>query len=293
MSNPELFYYYSWDKVPDHMLGNIFAEFKANGVDNLVFNYAWFNRIFKEPDFFFTLSFLSHKYGIRLGECHAPYGDAFDLNCASMGRRAGMIEDQKTAMRYATELGSKTFTIHVGTHHWMHEHMPLEETRKWAHDALEQLLPEAEKLGIVIAVENSFEATNSATEVVNLVKDFDSPFIGCCFDCGHANMMRPFPGKDNERFAKYRAAAWWQGIVEEPDTLGKMMPYVVTCHLHDNDGYIDFHALPGTGTVDWKELMPRIRQCPRLISMQTEVRTIGYDLSVRELTEKFNEILKY
>ena len=70
-----------------------------------------------------------------------------------------------------------------------------------------------------------------------------------------------------------------------------MKPYIVTAHLHDNDGYSDAHDLPGCGRIDWKRQIENLRSCPRLMSLQTEVRTIPRGLPVKTLAETFRAIL--
>ena len=286
-----LFCYYSWQFVPDVMIPNIFAEFAANGVEHLVFSHVWMTRILREPTFFAPLMTMARKAGIRLGAVHAPWGAAFDLNCSDMARRKGLIADHKTAMAYAADAGCRTYTMHVGAYSWVFEHIPMKRLRELATDALEQLLPEAEKLGIVIAVENSYEPPNSAAEVVGLVSAFDSPCIGCCYDTGHACLMSPFPGKDQSKYFNEIFDAWWEGIVETADSFAIMKPHIVTSHMHDNDGYSDAHQLPGTGRIDWKKQIADLRGAPRLISLQTEVRTIPLALSVKQIAETFRSIL--
>ncbi|MFA6713818.1 MAG: sugar phosphate isomerase/epimerase family protein [Victivallales bacterium] len=285
-----LYYCYSWEAVPDKMIPNIFAEFKANGADHLVFSYIWAERILREPAFFPPLMTMAGKAGVKLGAIHAPWGAAFDLNCSDMARRQGMVSDHKLMMAYAVEAGCKTYTMHVGAYSWVLEHVPLGRLRSLALDALEKLLPEAEKLGIVIAVENSYEPPNSAAEVAALVKHFDSPHIGCCFDTGHACLMAPFPGKDPGKYFREIPDAWWQGLIECPDSFDIMKPYIKTVHMHDNDGYSDAHQLPGIGRIDWREQMKALESCPGLVSLQTEVRTVPEAVPVRTLVETFQGI---
>ncbi len=285
-----LFYCYSWANVPDSMIPNIFAEFKDNGVRHLVFGHTWAERILKEPRFFCQLKVMAMKAGIQLGAIHAPFGPEFDLNCPEAARRPGLIQDHITSMKYAAEVGCRTYTIHVGAYHWVFLHTPMAELRELALDAIEKLLPEAEKLDIVIAVENSFEPPNSAAEVVGLVSQFVSPYLGCCFDTGHACMMSPFPGKDPAQYFPGITNAWWQGIEETPNSLEMMAPYIVTTHMHDNDGYRDAHAMPGTGRIDWPEQIRQLKACPRLMSMQTETSTAN-GISVKRLVETFQRLV--
>ena len=64
------------------------------------------------------------------------------------------------------------------------------------------------------------------------------------------------------------------GCEAEPDdaVLEKMLPHVVNCHLHDNDGMTDRHWLPGDplGAIDWKSVVPMLLSAPRLRAIQCE-----------------------
>ena len=77
---------------------------------------------------------------------------------------------------------------------------------------------------------------------------------------------------------------WQQNILEE------MLPDVVNCHLHDNNGQWDNHWLPGAGTIDWKRIIGLLKNAPRLKNIQSEVQLPGDKLSIRAVVEKFNEL---
>ena len=285
-----LAYYFSWGKVSDDMLPYILQEFKDNGAENMVFGHEWLTRILHDPLFFSHLRKHAYDIGLNVIAPHAPWGQPFDLCCIDRARRPKLIEDHKTAMAYAAEMGAKTYTMHVGAFESVFYKTPNSELLKLSLDSLEKLLPRAEELGIVIAVENSYERSNTAEEAVYYASYFDSPWIGCCFDCGHANMMEP-AGKIREKYFSEMDDAWGEDIEYCENSLDKMLPYIVTCHLHDNSGYGDDHALPGTGTIDWKPLIAKIKTAPRLISMQTEVRTIPGGPSVKKLITVFGRLL--
>ena len=118
------------------MLPQLFGEFKANGVSTLVLTDPWMNRLLKEPFFFSTLKYAAHKQQITLREAHAPYGECFDLCSMSAARRPQMIKDHITCMRYAAELGSKTYTIHIGAWDSVVYNTPNVEIRPYALDTL-------------------------------------------------------------------------------------------------------------------------------------------------------------
>ncbi len=292
MSAPELplAYFYSWDQVPDAMLANVMAEFSWHGVENLVFSHVWLTRILREPFFAGRLFKTARAYHLNLVAAHAPWGQPFDLSCPDRGRRDMLIADHKRAMAYCADSGCRTYTMHPGAFESVFYQTANARIRPLAVDTLEQLLPTAEKLGLTIAVENSYERSNTPDEVVYYMEHFHSPALGCCLDVGHANLMRPFPGKKREKYFTEMDWAWGDKIEEQTGTCEKLAPYVVTCHLHDNDGYSDAHALPGTGTIEWDALLTKIRRMPRLISMQTEVVTIPTALPIAKLVATFRKI---
>ena len=139
------------------------------------------------------------------------------------------------------------------------------------------LVPSAEKAGVVLAVENAFEPPNSARVVRQLVEPYaGNEFVGVCFDTGHANIMTMKSGKDVAKFRHYMYSSWYEeGLVFENDALEVLKPYIVTTHMHDNDGYGDSHSMPLDGTIDWSALVPALKSCPRMLEFQTEVNFNG------------------
>ena len=69
-----------------------------------------------------------------------------------------------------------------------------------------------------------------------------------------------------------------------------MLPWIVNCHLHDNDAASDQHLLPGKGTVDWNVLVPKLLSAPRLACIQSEVIPLRVQQPIRPLCEKFAEL---
>jgi sugar phosphate isomerase/epimerase len=288
----EPFFYYSWEHVPDALLANIMAEFSYHGGKNLVFSHVWATRILSEPQFSSRLTRLLRQAGLNMGETHAPLGQAYDLCCPDRGRRESLLEDHRRAMAYSADAGCRTYTVHIGAYESVYYQTPNEVLRPYVLDSLEKLLPTAEKLGLVIALENSYERSNTPDEACFYVEQFNSHFLGCCFDVGHAHLMAPAPGKERQRYFSEIDLAWGDSLEEYPNALERMAPHIVTVHLHDNDGYSDAHALPGEGTIDFQALLPQLLRCPRLLSLQTEVRTVmgKTPLSVGRLVHCFQEI---
>ena len=269
----ELICNYSWGNLPQEFYLRVMREFLDWGIDKIVFGDSLITRGLKEPEFVEFLRGLTKELGVSLVAMHAPYGRSFDLDIPEFGRRPGMIADHRKAIAIAAEFGSKTYTIHVGASHYVRREAKLPQLIDLAAQAMELLVPTAEKHGVVLAVENAFEPPNSARVVRQLVEPYaGNKFVGVCFDTGHANCMAMNPGKDVTKYRHYMYSSWYEtGIVPENDALEVLKPYIVTTHMHDNDGYGDSHSMPGDGTVDWAKLVPELKSCPRMLEFQTEV----------------------
>ena len=284
MKDIPLTHFYSWQIVPDKMVPLILREFADNGAQNFVLSDAWGPRLVREPGFYNTLKNWQKNSGMNIFECHAPWGVAYDFSITDKPRRRGMIEDHKMCMEYAADFGCKTYTIHIGGYYSGMEEAVCE--------ALEHLSPPADRLGMIIAIENGMDPGYAPDALLYYLNKYNSPSVGCCLDIGHANVMYPHPGKKMELYAAYVRNWWNQNIQLEPDPIGKLSAHIVTAHLHDNDGYTDQHGLPGTGTVDWKNWIPKLKQCPRLVSFQNESSAAWHELSIKKLCQTYDELVK-
>ena len=284
MNEIPLTHFYAWQSVPDALVPLVMREFADNGAQNIVLTETWSTRLIREPGFYSTLRKWQKISGMNIFECHAPWGTAYDLNITDKPRRRGIIEDHRLCMEYAAEFGCKTYTVHIGPYYpGMQE--PICQ-------ALEQLIPAAEKTGIVFAIENGFDPGNSPDALLYYLHSFNSPNFGCCLDTGHANVMDAQPGKKIELYAGYVKSAWNNDIRQEPNPIGKLSSFIVTTHLHDNDGYGDQHLLPGNGTISWESWIPKLRQCPRLCSFQNETSAIARCTSIKKLCQTGDSLMK-
>ncbi len=93
----------------------------------------------------------------------------------------------------------------------------------------------AEKLGVILALENSVYADY----VHYLLQNLHSPALGFCYDSGHENAFTP-----------------------AEDYLSRYGDILVAMHLHDNDGKNDNHFYPfhKNGTVDWEKKVKQLKQ---------------------------------
>ena len=69
-----------------------------------------------------------------------------------------------------------------------------------------------------------------------------------------------------------------------------MLPEIVTCHLHDNDGSRDQHLPPGKGNIDWNRISGLLKNAPKLKYIQSEVSVVSNNVSLSELRETFERM---
>ena len=175
--------------------------------------------------------------------------DADQLTLAEGADHARMIRGHLNLMANVADLGARTYVLHIGPK------LPDEPpAAAWdrVRRALDELAPQAQALGLALALENSFTDTYMAQDAEALaafVADYGAPAVGVCYDSGHAHMAG--------------------GAVPVLKTLA---PHVVTVHLHDNHGTEDEHLPPGHGTIDWPALVPVLAQCPKLVHIETEAK---------------------
>ncbi len=131
-----------------------------------------------------------------------------------------------------------------------------ENMRKNAFNAFKMILPFAKENGVKIALETA-GAHHSLGDVIDFFGTFDeyralydriaavpgyADCLSCCIDVGHINLTvkhnQPIPA----------------------DFIRKMGKNISCLHLHDNNGYIDQHRIPCTGTIDWEDVFNALNE---------------------------------
>ncbi|NLG12836.1 MAG: sugar phosphate isomerase/epimerase [Lentisphaerae bacterium] len=267
-----LAFYFNWNTIPDELHPRVIREFLDHGIEDLVFINPVMESVLANPsrkDFYLGLA---ERMGVRFIGMHSPYGKTFDLSLIEPDRKPLMIQDHVKALETCAEFGSKTYTMHLGTYPYAAQNVKLEQLREHIVEALEKLLPEAERLGVVIAIENGFSANDSAEELLYYINHFNHPYLGVCYDTGHAHIVTPYPWKKREKYHPHVINNWIEPAFQEcPNSIDLLQPHIVTCHIHDNSGYADQHGMPFDGTLPWEDLMPKLFNCPRMLEYQTEV----------------------
>ncbi len=190
--------------------------------------------------------------GLRLLDLHGSGG--LDCNWGARqedARRRG-VELVENRMEMTAHLGSQTMVLHLP------DRPPgvRAETEYW--DTLFRSLDEMEalsrRLEVRIAIENM--PGDTFADIKRLFARYGPSFLGLCYDSGHGNIGG--------------------------DGLGHLERHkdrLIAVHLHDNDGTLDEHNFPFTGTVDWGRLARILRESSYrgCISLESNLRGMDVD----------------
>ena len=254
----------------------IFHEFAANGAKHLVLHSQMMGSIMAHPDLAEKLTKEILDEGLDWVDSHAMSSRYWDLNCIIPERFGQIVAHRRLELAIAADIGVKTMTIHLGNSFAPED---ADESVKMQYDnvcrALGELLPYAEKCGVVVTIENIWTKLNTPEMLWKIKSKFDTPYLGLCYDAGHANYV-----------AKGRNLQ----IPNDPEVLEKMLPGIVNCHIHDNDGLFDKHFVPGTGNVDWEHVASLLAKAPRLACVQCETLPVLLKESVRDICDGMRKI---
>lgn len=167
--------------------------------------------------------------GIHLYACHPPFGGEADLSQADEGARRRAVTILTQSLARAALAGIACAVIHPSSGTLTSEEHPARRAQLM--HSLESLVVIAGQLNVRLALENMLpkHVGSSGGEIRQIVEQFNSPWLGVCFDIGHAH-LNP------------------EGAVGAFQVLRER---IITFHLQDNDGNTDRHLQPPYGTIDW------------------------------------------
>lgn len=288
MFHVPLTFYFDFERVSETARPFIMHEFKSCGAEHLVLSDALFSLIFSDPTLIETLMKEVEDAGLTFVDAHAPFGKFTDLICPLPEYREQLVMRQQMAIRIAAQMGVDTVTVHGGND-TLWPGLTQEQGRANIIAALERILPTAEECGVTVCLENTWRCCVLPDALLEIKKHFPTDAFGFCYDSGHANICAK--GGD---FQNSRGWESWKFFGIQPQweehTLEKMLPHIVNCHLHDNDGILDQHRIPGCGNVDWRHELTLLRKAPRLKNIQCEVIPVRVNDSISDICRKFREL---
>ncbi len=170
------------------------------------------------------------KKGVTIFSVHAPFGDDDGLSNLDDEKRRLAVEKHRTFLYRTAAAGVSVVVIHPGARA---EEKDMPRMEDLLLPSLEQLVNTARELHIKLALENMLpnHPGNESRNLRSIVGKISSPYLGVCFDTGHAHIAE-------------------EGLKHSFETLADL---IVAFHIHDNDGTRDLHLQPPYGTIDWAE----------------------------------------
>ena len=282
---PEISYNFGPDATAEMVPARL-VNLAASGVKRVMLDAVQLVRAADDKAYMDALQNGLRDNGLTVFDVHAPHGSLESFGYPAPAAGHVCLESARKAMETAAELGARTVTFHVSRtrlvgrmagEYGVFEKAELENARPRILRQLEMVLPEAERLGLMIALENLFLPSSTAAFLVSVIETMPHPNLGLNYDSGHALLLERQPGKASEDIAEWIRIGWDNDcVIFQDDQLDAMLPYVITCHIHDNHGKNDEHLLPGQGIADWGRIVERLRRAPRLLSIQSEVSSKYY-----------------
>ena len=171
---------------------------------------------------------------IKVHSYHLPFSpeNGFDISRGTLQRaptEINAIDEFKLSLDVMSYLGGKIAILHPGD--TMRSSEEKEERYKNSRENIGRILEYCEKNKIKLAVENmpSGKMGERISDICDLISDFNSEYIGICFDTSHANMASG----------------------DAPNEIKKCKNKLFTIHVSDNNGKKDQHYLPFSGNINW------------------------------------------
>ena len=210
---------------------------------------------------------IARDSGIEFSQTHGPW--RFPPQDFTDEDREERFEKMSIALEGTAAVGAPCMAIH-NIMPWGGDGLPdperfLEMNREF----FSRLIDKAKAAGVVIALENmpfTKLILSTPEQVLNFVKEFDSPFFRICLDTGHAAVFGISPAESVRKIGK--------------DCLACL-------HVHDNDGRGDYHWLPFRGVIDWADFSRALHEIGFEGSLSLETNVSGkLPPAVREDWEK-------
>lgn len=177
------------------------------------------------------------KAGMSLESFHLPMGADDDIACFYETRRRQVVELMAEFFEKASLLGSRTVILHPSSSRFNVEDEGMERYLSQMGKSLDVLIPKAENLGLIIALENilpgegGYRLGSNPEHFTLFTQNFGHPHLSFCLDTGHALVAGGPEGP----------ASFFEAMSEN----------LAAFHLQDNAGDRDSHLAPGYGLVDW------------------------------------------
>ena len=177
------------------------------------------------------------------------HGAFIDMNPVSNDEAIASVsrERYEESCKIAVLLGAENVVFHSTCYPFLRG----KYLESWAQKSAEYHISLAEKYGLNIFIENSFDV--DTTPLAELMKRANDRRVRVCLDIGHAN------------YSRVPVEQWFYDLGE----------YIGYLHLSDNVGCFDEHMALGTGTIDFFRVSELCKSLEKNTPMTLEVGGIN------------------
>ena len=177
------------------------------------------------------------QLGLRVWSFHSPAYKPLDLASADHALRQQTCTVIRNAMLISREFEPHVFVCDAVPPAGEPDRPPAR--RALYADSLQRLLAEATQLEVRLVIENHTGREGlfvTPDDFFGLLTTYGLDGLGACWDTGHG---------------------WISG--QPPEAAGRLGRYLITLHVHDNDGQCDQHRVPMSGTIQWGGFVQSLR----------------------------------
>lgn len=190
---------------------------------------------------------IKEELSLDIAQSHLPYPvtarrrkSATDPGCEQNEFFRKMTE---RAVRISGALGVKWAVVHPAEYETLDDELVPDKAIEYNKKVYGPVVELASSLGVGIAFENMADPEGrrfgvSGNELVSIMEAFNDPMVGVCWDFGHANRV----------------------FKNQVPQLKAVAPYLRATHVDDNIGKDDLHTIPFFGTIDWRKMMPLLKE---------------------------------
>ncbi len=214
-------------------------HFSSAGFTYIHWSEHWTSNMFYTEAYAGHVAQMAERCGIRIQNVHGV--SRIDRDRPFTAHQWHELNANR--IRFISWLGGDSIVVHLPLAHCDHL---FDSERDQSEKLIELLLPEAQRFGVRLAIEN-IEARHCVRLFDHLFRIYPPEDLGFCFDSGHAN------------------------VTGEMDILERYLDRLIMTHLHDNHGRADEHLLPGQGAINWKPIIQTLKKRPDLPCLNLEV----------------------
>jgi len=205
---------------------------------------------------------LLEKLSLHPNSVHVPI-DGINLSTSKLEERSQSIKLLTYTLEYCKAIECSIAVVHPS--HLDSLSIGTKAMKRNSVEALMEIVPRAEALGVKIALENMIKTKEKprfgsrVTDLIETIEEVGSSYLGVCIDTGHTNLSMHASKHDIS-------------LEDEIVLAGKRL---WTLHINDNDGKEDHHWSPGDGNIDWSQVIRGLRKVNYKGVFMTEVAEKG------------------